>query len=69
VYSHYRTVDVPLLVGYEMGNGKLHTNVNAGAIISAIALAGEILDANGKPVKYYYWRGTNSVYEFRTTLV
>ena len=68
VYNHYRTVDVPLLVGYEMGNGKLHTNVNAGAIINCYSWQkGEILDANDKPVNITTG-STNSVYEFRNNI-
>lgn len=68
VYNHYRTVDVPLLVGYEMGNGKLYTNVNAGAIINCYSWQkGEILDATGKPVNITTG-SSNSVYEFRNNI-
>ena len=31
-YNHYNTIDIPLTLGYEFGNGKLHGNLNAGVI-------------------------------------
>ncbi|MEI9955835.1 MAG: hypothetical protein WDM90_05880 [Ferruginibacter sp.] len=38
-YNKYKTIDVPILVGYEMGNGKLHANINAGCYCKYIQLA------------------------------
>lgn len=31
-YNHYHTIDIPLTLGYEFGNGKFHGNLNAGVI-------------------------------------
>jgi hypothetical protein len=31
-YNHYHTIDIPLALGYEFGNGNFHGNLNAGVI-------------------------------------
>ncbi len=47
----YRSIDIPLTVGYELGNGKLHANVNAGAIVNLYSKkTGFVLDNSGQAV-------------------
>ena len=48
--NRYRTIDVPLLIGYEMGNTNWHVNVHAGAVINVYSWQkGDALDINFKP--------------------
>jgi hypothetical protein len=65
-HNKYRTIDIPLLVGYEMGNGRLHTNINIGPVINIYSWQkGEVLDANGQPVSITTGK-SNSPYGFKT---
>ncbi len=65
-HNKYRTIDVPLLIGYEMGNGRLHTNINAGPVINIYSWQrGEVLDANGQPVSITTGK-SNTPYGFKT---
>jgi hypothetical protein len=64
--NRYRSVDIPLVVGYELGNGKLHANINAGPIINIYSWQkGDVLDANGNPVNITTGKGS-SAYQFKT---
>ena len=68
-YNRYRTVDVPLVVGYELGNGKLHANLNAGAIINVYSWQrGDVLDATGNPVNITTGKNSSSPYGFKTNV-
>jgi hypothetical protein len=65
-HNKYRTIDVPLLIGYEMGNGRFHTNINAGPVINIYSWQrGEVLDATGQPVSITTGK-SNSPYGFKT---
>jgi hypothetical protein len=65
-HNKYRTIDVPLLIGYEMGNGRLHTNINAGPVINIYSWQrGEVLDATGQPVSITTGK-SNTPYGFKT---
>ncbi len=67
-HNKFRTIDVPLVLGYEMGNGKLHTNINAGVIINAYSWQkGEVLDNNLRPVNITTGK-SNSLYQFKTNI-
>lgn len=67
-HNKFRTIDVPLVLGYEMGNGKLHTNINAGVIVNAYSWQkGEVLDANLRPVNITTGKA-NSQYQFKTNI-
>jgi hypothetical protein len=64
--NRYRSIDIPLLVGYEMGNGKLHANINAGPVINIYSWQkGDVLDANGNPVSITTGKGS-SPYQFKS---
>jgi hypothetical protein len=66
--NRYKTIDVPLVFGYELGNGRLHTNINAGVIINAYSWQkGEILDNSNQPVSITTGK-TNSPYQFKTNI-
>ena len=67
-YNHYRTIDVPLVVGYEMGNGNFHANINAGAVINLYSWQkGETLDNSGSPVSITTGKDDNP-YQYKTNV-
>jgi len=67
-YNHYRTLDVPLLVGYEIGNGRLHANINAGAVINIYSWQnGETLDTAFAPVSFSSGK-SNDPYQYKTNV-
>jgi hypothetical protein len=67
-HNKFRTIDVPLLIGYELGNGKFHANINAGVIINAYSWQkGEVLDASLRPVSITTGKA-NSPYQYKTNI-
>ena len=65
-YNKYRSVDVPVLVGYEMGNGKIHANISAGAVVNLYSWQkGEVLDTSYQPVSITTGKGS-APYQFKT---
>jgi hypothetical protein len=64
--NRYRSIDIPVVVGYEVGNGKLHANINAGAIVNIYSWQkGDVLDAAGNPVSITTGK-SSSPYQFKT---
>jgi len=64
--NKYRSIDVPVVVGYEVGNGKLHANINAGIVINLYSWQkGEVLDNNLNPVNITTGK-SSSPYQFKT---
>lgn len=67
-YNRYRNIDVPLVIGYEIGNGKIHANINAGVIINVYSwYKGDVLDSLYQPVSITTGKG-NSVYQFKNNI-
>lgn len=67
-YNRYRNIDVPLLIGYEVGNGKIHANINAGVIINVYSwYKGDVLDSLYQPVNITTGKG-NSIYQFKNNI-
>jgi hypothetical protein len=67
-YNRYRTVDIPLQLGYEFGNGRLHTNISAGAIINIYSWQkGDVLDSANQPVSITTGKGS-AAYGFKTNI-
>jgi len=65
-HNKYRSIDIPLVVGYELGNGRLHANINAGAVINVYSWQrGEVLDTSYRPVNISTGKGS-SPYQFKT---
>lgn len=65
-HNKYRSIDVPLMVGYELGNGRLHANINAGAVVNVYSWQrGEVLDTTYQPVNITTGKGS-SPYQFKT---
>jgi hypothetical protein len=64
--NRYRSIDIPLVIGYEVGNGRLHANINAGAIVNIYSWQkGDVLDAAGNPVNITTGKNS-SPYQFKT---
>ncbi|MEJ7611535.1 MAG: hypothetical protein WKF88_10200 [Ferruginibacter sp.] len=62
----YRTIDIPVVVGYEFGNGRLHANLNAGAMINISSRkTGYVLDTNGNAVDISSGKQP-SIYSYKT---
>jgi hypothetical protein len=67
-YNKFRTLDIPVVLGYEIGNGNFHTNINAGVIINAYSWQkGEVLDRNLQPVDITTGK-SSSPYQFKTNI-
>lgn len=68
-YNHYRTIDVPVVVGYELGNGRLHANINAGVVINIYSWqTGQTLDDNYMPVSISTGKESNAAYQYKTNV-
>ena len=64
--NRYRSIDIPIVVGYELGNGKLHANINAGAVVNIYSWQnGDVLDTAGNPISITTGKGS-SPYQFKT---
>jgi hypothetical protein len=67
-YNHFRSIDVPLVIGYELGNGRIHANINAGVIINVYSwYKGDVLDTSYQPVSITTGKGS-STYQFKTNI-
>jgi opacity protein-like surface antigen len=65
-HNKYRTLDIPLLIGYEMGNERLRVNVNAGPMINLYSWQrGDLLDTSFQPVNISTGK-PSSPYQFKT---
>lgn len=63
--NKYRSIDIPLSVGYELGNGRIHTNINAGAILNiSSSQKGFVLDKRGTAVDISS-KSTSSIYQYK----
>ncbi|HMK03086.1 MAG TPA: hypothetical protein VK489_02800 [Ferruginibacter sp.] len=65
-HNKYRSIDIPLMVGYEIGNGRLHANINVGPVVNIYSWQkGEILDRHSQPVNITTGK-SSSPYQFKT---
>ena len=65
-HNRYRSIDIPVLLGYEMGNGKLHANISAGPVVNVYSWQkGEVLDTSYQPVSITTGKGATP-YQFKT---
>ena len=66
--NRYHTLDVPLLLGFETGNGRLHANFNAGVVLNIYSWQkGESLDTSFKPVNISTGKSA-SLYQYKTNI-
>ena len=67
-YNKFRTIDIPILVGYELGNGRIHANFNVGAIVNLYSWQkGDVLDTAYQPISITTGK-TSSPYQFKTNV-
>ncbi len=67
-YNNYHTIDIPLLVGYEMNIGKWKANLNAGVIMNLYSWQnGLMIDTSGKVVSIKSGSGAQA-YQFKTNM-
>lgn len=69
-YNHYRTIDVPVVFGFETGNGRIHANLNAGMVFNIRSWQnGETigLDSTSQPIIINTGKG-NSAYQYKTNI-
>jgi hypothetical protein len=67
-YNRYHTVDIPLLLGYEIGNGNLHANFSAGVIANIYSWQkGNTLNDTFGSVSINS-NGPTSPYQFKTNM-
>lgn len=67
-YNKYRSIDIPLMLGYELGNGKVHANISAGAIINLYSwYKGDVLDSLYQPVSINSGK-SSSAYQYKTNI-
>ncbi len=67
-FNKFRTIDMPLLIGYELGNGRLHANFNAGAVVNIYSWQkGDVLDTSYNPVTITTGKET-SPYQFKSNV-
>lgn len=68
-YNRYRNIDVPLVFGYEVGNGKIHANINAGVIVNIYSwYKGDMLDSLYQPISITTTGKGNSIYQFKNNI-
>lgn len=66
--NKYRSIDVPIVIGYEVGNGKLHANINAGVVTNIYSWQiGDVLDTALRPVNITTGK-SSSPYQFKTNV-
>jgi hypothetical protein len=66
--NRYHTIDVPLLLGFETGNGRLHANFNAGVVLNIYSWQkGESLDTSFRPVNITTGKSA-SLYQYKTNI-
>jgi hypothetical protein len=68
-YNHYHSIDVPVLIGYEMGNDKIHINVNAGPIMNIYSWQhGDVLSQDSLPVSINSGKSSSIAYQYKTNI-
>lgn len=64
--NNYRSLDIPIAIGYEVGNGKWHANINAGVVVNIYSWQkGDVLDTAYNPVNITTGKNS-SPYQFKT---
>lgn len=65
-FNQYRSLDIPIAIGYELGNSRWHANINAGVAVNIYSWQkGEVLDTAYQPVLITTGKNS-SPYQFKT---
>lgn len=66
--NRLRSIDIPVVIGYEIGNGKWHTNINAGIVANVYSWQkGDVLDTAYMPISITTGK-TSSPYQYKTNV-
>ena len=66
--NRYHTFDIPLVLGFEIGNGRVHANFNAGVVVNIYSWQkGESLDTSFRPVNISTGK-SNALYQNKTNI-
>lgn len=66
--NKYHTLDIPVLLGFETGNGRIHANFNAGVVLNIYSWQkGESLDTSYRPVTISTGKGA-TLYQYKTNI-
>jgi hypothetical protein len=64
----YRTIDIPIQAGFEFGNGRLHTNISAGALVNIFSKqTGNAVEPNGNIINLSSSK-TSSQYQYKSNV-
>ncbi len=64
----YRTLDIPIQAGFEFGNGRLHTNISAGALVNIFSKqTGNAVEPNGNIINLSSSK-TSSQYQYKSNV-
>jgi hypothetical protein len=64
----YRTIDIPIQAGFEFGNGRLHTNLSAGALVNISSKqSGNTVEPNGNVIDLSGPK-TSSKYKYKSNV-
>jgi hypothetical protein len=64
----YRTIDIPIQAGFEFGNGRLHTNISAGALVNILSKqTGNAVEPNGNVIDLSSSK-TSSQYQYKSNV-
>ncbi|MBK8710665.1 MAG: hypothetical protein IPL97_02095 [Niastella sp.] len=64
--NRYRSIDIPISVGYEMGNGRFHANLNIGAVINILnSQKGYVVDEYNNIIELSNSK-KNNIYSYKT---
>jgi hypothetical protein len=68
-HNHYHSVDVPLLFGYEMGNEKIHININAGPVMNIYSWQhGQVLSQDSIPESISTGKSSSFADQYKTNI-
>jgi hypothetical protein len=67
--NRYHSVDIPVLFGYELGNDKIHININAGPVANLYSWQhGSVLGKDSIPQSISTGKTSSLAYQYRTNI-
>jgi hypothetical protein len=67
--NRYHSVDIPVLFGYELGNDKIHININAGPVANLYSWQhGSVLGADSLPQSISSGKSSSLAYQYKTNI-
>jgi|GEM_PF-648180 hypothetical protein len=67
--NRYHSVDIPVLFGYELGNDKIHININAGPVANLYSWQhGSVLGTDSLPQSISSGKSSSLAYQYKTNI-